>query len=164
MGARGIDRATATTAFAWLAWVIAMTHLGIGALSDQLDPRVPEVAGLVLQAVALLFAGYVTAATLPLYGIVIGVTQGVMGNVSGTAFARFFGRTAIGGIKGTAQTLSVAGAAAGPVLLAWGPDLLGGYRPTLWALIPLPLTLALACAVALRAPRARARDGAPRPG
>jgi len=160
MNARGIDRATATTAFAWLAWVIALTHLGIGALSDRLDPRVPVVAGLVLQAVALLLAGYVTAATLPLYGIAIGMTQGIMGNVSGTAFARFFGRTAIGGIRGTAQTLSVAGAAAGPVLLAWGPELLGGYRPTLWALIALPLGLALTCALALRPPDAH-RHGPP---
>jgi len=164
MGARGIDRPTATTAFAWLAWVIAMTHLGIGALSDRLDPRVPGVAGLVLQAAALLFAGHVTAATLPLYGVVIGVTQGVMGNVSGTAFARYFGRTAIGGIKGTAQTLSVVGAAAGPVLLAWGPDLLGGYLPTLWALIPVPLALALISAVALRPPLPRRANGSPAAG
>jgi sugar phosphate permease len=164
MGARGIDRATATTAFAWLAWVIAMTHLGIGALSDRLDPRIPVVTGLVLQATALLFAGHVTAATLPLYGVIIGVTQGVMGNVSGTAFARYFGRAAIGGIKGTAQTLSVVGAAAGPVLLAWGPDLLGGYLPTLWALIPVPLALALICAIALRPPRPRPANGPPTAG
>lgn len=105
-----------------------------------------------------------TAATLPLYGVVIGVTQGVMGNVSGTAFARYFGRAAIGGIKGTAQTLSVVGAAAGPVLLAWGPDLLGGYLPTLWALIPVPLALALICAIALRPPLPRRANGSPTAG
>jgi MFS transporter, OFA family, oxalate/formate antiporter len=152
MASRGIDRSTATTLFAWFAWVIAGTHLATGVLSDRLDPRVPVVTMLLLQAASLVFAGYVTPATLPVYGVLIGVTQGIMGNVSGTAFARFFGRSAIGGIKGTASTLSVAGAAAGPVLLAWGPDLLGGYGPTLWLLAPLPLALALACAIALRAP------------
>jgi MFS family permease len=107
---------------------------------------------LVLQAASLLFAAQVVPATLPLYGVLIGVTQGIMGNVSGTAFARYFGRRAIGGIKGTATTLSVAGAAAGPLLLAWGPEWLGGYRPTLWLLAPFPLALAVACAIHLRPP------------
>jgi MFS transporter, OFA family, oxalate/formate antiporter len=152
MASRGIDRSTATTLFAWFAWVIAGTHLATGVLSDRLDPRVPVVTMLVLQAATLVFAGYVTPTTLPVYGVLIGVTQGIMGNVSGTAFARYFGRSSIGGIKGTASTLSVAGAAAGPVLLAWGPDSLGGYGPALWLLAPIPLVLAAACAVALRAP------------
>jgi MFS transporter, OFA family, oxalate/formate antiporter len=152
MASRGIDRPTATSLFAWFAWVIAATHLATGVLSDRLDPRVPVVAMLVLQAASLVFAGYVTPLTLPVYGVLIGVTQGIMGNVSGTAFARYFGRSAIGGIKGTASTLSVGGAAAGPVLLAWGPDLLGGYGPTLWLLAPIPLALAVACALALRTP------------
>ena len=50
--------------------------------------------------------------------------------------------------------MAVAGTAAGPLLLAWGADALGGYVPSLWALLPLPATLALACAIALRPPRA----------
>jgi MFS transporter, OFA family, oxalate/formate antiporter len=152
MASRGIDRPTATSLFAWFAWVIAATHLATGVLSDRLDPRVPVVTMLVLQATSLVFAGYVTPLTLPVYGVLIGVTQGIMGNVSGTAFARYFGRSAIGGIKGTASTLSVGGAAAGPVLLAWGPDLLGGYGPALWLLAPIPLALAVACGIALRTP------------
>jgi MFS transporter, OFA family, oxalate/formate antiporter len=152
MASRGLDRATATSLFAWFAWVIAGTHLTIGVLSDRLDPRLPVVTMLVLQAASLVFAAQVVPATLPLYGVLIGVTQGIMGNVSGTAFARYFGRRAIGGIKGTATTLSVAGAAAGPLLLAWGPEWLGGYRPTLWLLAPFPLALAVACAIHLRPP------------
>jgi len=153
MATVGIDRAAATTTFAWFAWVIAVTHLGVGALSDRLDPRVPLVAMLLLQALALVAAGRVTAGSLPVYGALLGMTMGVAGNVSGTVFARFFGRAALGGIKGTAQTVSVAGTAAGPLLLAWSAEGLGGYLPALSALLPIPLLLAVACGLALRPPR-----------
>jgi MFS family permease len=152
MAARGIDRAAAAAVFTPFALVIAATNLGAGALIDRLDARVPVVAMLVLQAAGLAAATVVAGATLPLYGVLLGVTQGTMGVVSGSLFAKVFGRAAIGGIKGTAQTLSVAGAAAGPVLLALGAPLLGGYGPALWALVPLPLLLAVGVAAGLRTP------------
>ncbi|MDF1521664.1 MAG: MFS transporter [Trueperaceae bacterium] len=152
MAARGIDRAAAATVFTPFALVIAATNLGAGALIDRLNARVPVVAMLVLQAACLAAATVVAGPTLPLYGVLLGVTQGTMGVVSGSLFAKVFGRAAIGGIKGTAQTLSVAGAAAGPVLLALGIPFLGGYGPALWALVPLPLLLAIGVAVGLRKP------------
>ena len=157
MATRGIDRTAAAVVFAPFALVIAATNVGAGALIDRLDPRVPVVAMLVLQAAGLVTASAVGPGTLALYGVVLGVTQGLMGVVSGSLFARVFGRAAIGGIKGTAQTLSVGGAAAGPVLLALGAPLLGGYGPVLWALVPVPLALAVAVALRLRTPGAKAR-------
>ncbi len=153
MAARGIERLAAATVFTPFALVIAATNLGVGALVDRLDPRVPVVAMLVLQAGGLAAATVVTGATLPLYGVLLGMTQGTMGIVSGSLFARVFGRRAIGSIKGTAQTLSVGGAAAGPVLIAVGAPLLGGYGPVLLALTPLPLLLAVAVAFRLRTPQ-----------
>lgn len=156
MASRGIERAAAAAVFTPFALVIAATNLGAGALIDRLDARVPVVAMLVLQASCLAAATVVAGPTLPLYGVLLGVTQGLMGVVSGSLFAKVFGRAAIGGIKGTAQTLSVGGAAAGPVLLALGAPLLGGYGPVLWALTPLPLALAAAVALGLRTPRTAA--------
>lgn len=160
MSARGIDRAAAAAVFAPFALVIAATNLGAGALIDRVDARVPVVAMLVLQASCLAAATVVVGATLPLYGVLLGITQGLMGVVSGSLFARVFGRAAIGGIKGTAQTLSVAGAAAGPLLLALGAPLLGGYGPALWALVPLPLLLAVWVAIGLRTPPHQVGAGA----
>lgn len=156
MATRGIDRAAAAAVFAPFALVVAATNVGAGALIDRLDPRVPVVAMLVLQAACLAAASVVGPATLVFYGVVLGVTQGLMGVVSGSLFARLFGRSAIGGIKGTAQTLSAGGAGAGPVLLALGAPLLGGYGPALWLLVPLPLALAVAVALRLRTPHAAA--------
>ncbi len=159
MATRGIDRAAAAAVFAPFALVVAATNVGAGALIDRLDPRVPVVAMLVLQAACLAAASVVGPGTLALYGVVLGVTQGLMGVVSGSLFARVFGRAAIGGIKGTAQTLSAGGAGAGPVLLALGAPLLGGYGPALWLLVPLPLALAVAVAFRLRTPTQGATAG-----
>ena len=159
MATRGIDRAAAAAVFVPFALVVAATNVGAGALIDRLDARVPVVAMLVLQAACLAAASVVGPATLALYGVVLGVTQGLMGVVSGSLFARLFGRKAIGGIKGTAQTLSAGGAGAGPVLLALGEPLLGGYGPALWLLVPLPLALAVAVALWLRTPRQAATAG-----
>jgi MFS family permease len=159
MATRGIDRIAAAAVFAPFALVVAATNVGAGALIDRLDPRVPVVAMLVLQAACLATASVVGPATLPLYGVVLGVTQGLMGVVSGSLFARVFGRAAIGGIKGTAHLLSAGGAGAGPVLLAVGAPLLGGYGPALWLLVPLPLALAVAVALRLRTPANAAAPG-----
>jgi MFS transporter, OFA family, oxalate/formate antiporter len=159
MATRGIDRIAAAAVFAPFALVVAATNVGAGALIDRLDPRVPVVAMLVLQAACLGTASVVGPATLPLYGVVLGVTQGLMGVVSGSLFARVFGRAAIGGIKGTAHLLSAGGAGAGPVLLAVGAPLLGGYGPALWLLVPLPLALAVAVALRLRTPSSAAAPG-----
>jgi MFS family permease len=153
MATRGIDRATATSAFAYLAWLSASSNLFIGALSDRLGTRFAVVLMLLLQTASLLMASVVTPATLPLYAGLLGATMGVSGNVSGTAFARYFGRRAIGAIKGTAQTLSVGGAAAGPVLLSLAPTYLGDYGAGLWLLAFPPLLLAVASAAALTTPR-----------
>ena len=152
MASRGLERATATAAFAYLAWMSALVNLTTGALSDRLGVRIPVVLMLLLQAGTLLMATLVTSATLPLYAALIGATMGMSGNLAGSAYAYLFGRRALGAIRGLATTLSVAGAASGPVIFSLASSSFGGYTPLLLALTPLTIALAVASLVALRRP------------
>ncbi len=152
MSVRGMDRLAAAGVFVPLAFVSAGANLGTGMLIDRLAPRFVVSAMLLAMAASLVGATLVQDATLWLYGALLGLTQGTMGAVSGTVFAAYFGRRAIGGIKGTASALSVAGASAGPVLLAWGQGLADSYVPVLLVAALWPLALAVG-ALFLRRPK-----------
>lgn len=161
MGTRGMDRLAAAGVFVPLALVSAATNVGAGLLLDRVAPRFVISGMLVAMAASLIGATLVAEPTLWLYGGVLGLTQGAMGAVSGTAYASYFGRRAIGGIKGTAQTLSVGGAAAGPLLFAWGHDASGTYGPVLIGAALWPLALAVGALFIRRPKRAEiAGDGA----
>ena len=143
MSVRGMDRLAAAGVFVPLAFVAAGANFGAGLLLDRVAPRFMVCAMLLAMAASLVAATLVQGPSLWLYGGLLGLTQGTMGAVSGTVFAAYFGRRAIGGIKGTAQTLSVGGAAAGPVLLAWGQSAAASYVPVLLIAALWPLGLAV---------------------
>ncbi len=161
MGVRGMDRLAAAGVFVPMALVSAATNVGAGLLLDRVAPRFVISGMLVAMAASLIGATLVAEPTLWLYGGVLGLTQGAMGAVSGTAYASYFGRRAIGGIKGTAQTLSVGGAAAGPLLFAWGHDASGTYGPVLIGAALWPLALAVGALFIRRPKRAEGVDGNP---
>lgn len=161
MAAGGLDRAAAAAVFVPFGAVIAGANLLTGVLMDRVRPRVLLAVMLALQAAALVLAGWVLGGPgLLLYGAVLGATQGMKGAISGAVYAHLFGRAHIGAIKGLAGTLSVAGTAAGPLLLALGRDLFGAYEPAL-ALLAVPPALLGAAALFLRGADRRA---APAPG
>ena len=152
MAARGMDRLAAAGVFVPLAFVSAATNLGAGMLLDRVAPRFVVSAMLAGMTLSLVGATQVAGGSLWLYGALLGITQGTMGAVSGTAYASYFGRRAIGGIKGTAQTLSVGGAAIGPLLFAWGQAVTGSYVGVVLAVAAWPAALAIG-ALFLRRPR-----------
>ena len=153
MSVRGMDRLAAAGVFVPLAFVSAGTNLLAGIALDKVAPRFVVSAMLVAMTASLVGATLVHGGSLWVYGALLGFTQGTMGAVSGTVYASYFGRRAIGGIRGTATTLSVGGAAAGPALLALGQELAGSYVPVLVALAAWPLALAVG-ALFLRRPKA----------
>ena len=153
MSVRGMDRLAAAGVFVPLAFVSAGANFGSGLLLDRVAPRFMVCVMLLAMTASLVAATLVQGSSLWLYGGLLGLTQGTMGAVSGTVFAAYFGRRAIGGIKGTAQTLSVAGAAAGPVLLAWGQSVADSYVPVLLITALWPLGLAVG-ALFVRRPKA----------
>jgi MFS transporter, OFA family, oxalate/formate antiporter len=159
MSVRGMDRLAAAGVFVPMALVSAATNMLAGILLDRVAPRFVVSGMLVAMAASLAGATLVAEPTLWLYGAILGLTQGAMGAVSGTAYASYFGRRAIGGIKGTAQTLSVGGAAAGPLLLAWGQAATGSYEGVLFAAALWPLALAIGALFIPRPRRPGSADG-----
>ena len=143
MSARGMERLAAAGVFVPMAFVSAATNLGAGMLLDRVSPRFVLSAMLSAMTLSLVGATLVSGSTLWLYGALLGLTQGSMAAVNGTAYASYFGRRAIGGIKGTAQTLSVGGAAVGPLLFAWGQSVSGAYTGVVLAAAAWPALLAI---------------------
>ncbi|MDR9391106.1 MAG: MFS transporter [Trueperaceae bacterium] len=152
-----VGRRAAAAAFVPLGLAVGASNLLAGAAFDRIAPRFLLAGMLVLQAVALVMAAFLQPSWLLLYGIVIGLTQGTSGSVTGAIYATYFGRAHLGAIKGTATTLTVAGTAIGPLLFAVGRDLAGGYAPVLMASALVPIGFA-AASLRLRPPVAPGRS------
>lgn len=145
MAAGGLDRAAAAALFVPLGAATAGANLLGGVLMDRVRPRYLLAAMLGLMAAALLLAGLGSGgAAVLVYGGLLGAASGTRNAVSGAVYAHLFGRLHIGSIKGLANTLTVAGTAAGPLLLALGRDAFGSYGPALVLLALPPAGLALA--------------------
>lgn len=148
----GIDRATAAAVFIPVGLTTAALNLGTGMLLDRIAPRVLVSLMLAFQAAGLIMAAFVSAPLLIAYGVILGITSGMRGAISGSIYAHYFGRAAIGSIKGAATTINVAGSAVGPLLFALGHAAADGYVPVLLLSSLIPIGLAVA-ALWLRPPR-----------
>ncbi|MFP4229189.1 MAG: MFS transporter [Salinivenus sp.] len=145
----GVGRDLAAQFFVPLGVGTAAFNLCTGWLVDRLAPRA------LLGGLLVLFGGMMgalpavdTAVEVWAYGSVFGMVQGMQGALLGSAFAFYFGRAHHGTIRGLANTVFIGGTAIGPAALALGPDVLGGFAPILWIIVPIPLVLAGAAFVA----------------
>jgi MFS family permease len=140
----GVGRDLAAQFFIPLGVVTAVFNVSTGWLVDRAPPR------LLLAGQLGLFGGMIaglpavdTTLTVWLYGSVFGVSQGMQQALIGSAYAYYFGRRHHGTIRGFANTIFIGGTAIGPAVLALGPDLMSGFTPILWMLVPIPGLLAL---------------------
>lgn len=140
----GIGRTDAALAFVYYGAVSAVANLTTGALLRFVPPRFLLSAMLLGLAASLLLAGSPSgAASVPLYGALLGLRTGMYGSLQGNVFAYYFGRRHFGAIKGFVSRMLVIGSALGPLLFATGFDLFGSYTTTL-AACAAP-TFAVAC-------------------
>lgn len=145
MNENGVDRGGAALMFVAYGFLVAVATLGTGFLIDRVAPRFLLSASLGLMAAAMLTASSVaTTAAIIGYGVLLGAMQGMNQTIQSTVYGHYFGRLHFGAIKGLATTITVAGTAAGPLLVAWGFDLSASYQPVLWTASVLPLALAVA--------------------
>ncbi|MEX1249237.1 MAG: MFS transporter [Acidimicrobiia bacterium] len=144
MAENGISRSGATVMFVSYGLVAAGANLITGFLIDRTPPRFLMSGSLLLLVAAMAAAPRIgTAGAVVGYGAVLGAMQGMSQAVQSTVYAHYFGRLHIGAIKGFANTITIAGSAAGPLLLALGFEITGSYSPVLlWtALLPLAIGL-----------------------
>jgi MFS family permease len=149
LGERGLTPAQAAANFIpQMAAGLAAT-LATGYLADRVSDRVLIIASLAVLTGALAAAGYVSPGWSAIgYGIAIGVAGNSFRIIEATAFPACFGLAHIGAIRGVVHTLTVAGSAFGPLLLALGHAWAGSYRPVLLALTALPMAAIAFAAIA----------------
>ncbi len=144
MAENGITRTGATVMFVSYGLVAAAANLLTGFLIDRMPPRFLMSGSLLAMVAAMLVApGIGTEAAVIGYGAVLGAMQGMSQAVQSTVYAHYFGRLHIGAIKGFSSTITIAGTAAGPLLLALGFEASGSYAPVLLWTALLPLTIGL---------------------
>ncbi len=126
----------ADVAAEWLAnglLLAGFATLLAGFLIDRLRPsyvRVLELAALASILVLSAFIG-VGAWTLPLWAVLLAMSNGMGSVFDGAVYANLFGRRHLGEIRGFVQTLGVTGTAAGPLLLSLSFDATGTYTVSL---------------------------------
>lgn len=124
----GLDRATASYMFVILGAVIASSNFITGLALDRIPPRLLVSVMLIFLCITLVMSTYVSSfPTLIIFTLFLGTGGGMRGVLDGAIYAHYFGRLHSGSIKGFAAMISIAGTAAGPIILALGRDLFGSY-------------------------------------
>lgn len=140
-GLEPVDAAATLTVFA--VSLAAMQFVG-GALADRMPAHCLLAFGMgcLSAAVAVLYA-----ASSPWQahasGVILGLGQGIFFGVSQPLWARYFGRTHIGKIRGALMTFNVACSSLGPLIAGVTRDWQGNFSLALFVFVVLPLPIAL---------------------
>jgi MFS family permease len=127
LGGRGLSAPAAAAALSVLGIASAAGTLVAGAFADRLTTRaLLTTFTSVLAAGTAVFLAPTGALSYVAFAL-IGLSNGVWGVVSGIAWARTYGLTAIGKLQGLSSATVIAGAAAGPLPLALALSATGAY-------------------------------------
>ena len=140
----GLTPNLAAAIFVPIAVTTAIVNLGSGVLVDRVPVRILLAIGLFFQALSLLMARSLSSPTLALvFGVVLGVSSGLIRILGGVVWAMYFGRRHLGRITGFATMITITGSALGPMPLGIGRDLLGSYNFALLISAFIPLLLGI---------------------
>lgn len=130
--------------------------LGVGFLADRLPGRLMLGVSMALLAAAALLIQVLDVPPAPLvYAVTLGFAMGTGFAAEGVLYPRYFGVREIGAIRGLAFTISVAGAALGPIIVGVARGASDSYALASLALAWMPVALVLGTLV-VRAPVRRA--------
>lgn len=147
-----MSAATAAATFVPVAASAAAMRLLGGCLIDRIPARWLLIGSLIGQSTALVMTPFLTGRAMGYaYGMVRGLTSGLMASVAGVIWPMYFGRRHLGAISGVASMILIIASALGPMPMGIARDLLGSYRLVLTVAGIIPLTLA-GLAVTLRPP------------
>ena len=142
--ANGFRVQDSTRAITIMALTTAATQLVGGILADRLTMRWLLMTAMSLMGLCCVILTEPTdLSTLMLGYGVFGCGQGIISVVSGTVWARSFGRTHLGKIRGLSLTVAVAASAVGPVIMSVSADYLGGFGHSLWFFAGLSVVCAV---------------------
>ncbi len=141
----GLTADAAAAVFVPIAVTTALANLGSGVLADRIQPRFLLVVSLAVQAVSLLMATHLASIEVAIvYGVTLGVTDGLTRTVNSMIWATYFGRAHLGSITGITSTIVIFGSALGPMPFGIARDLMGSYETVLMISAVIPVGLGLA--------------------
>jgi sugar phosphate permease len=161
---KGLTQADAARTFTTFAVSLGAMHLVGGFLADRLPLNrllCVSVGGLGVSVLVLLRAD--SPAGVHSYAVLMGLSQGLLTAVTGPLWARYYGRSHLGKIRGSLGTALVAASSLGPFIVGGARDYLGGYQEVLLLLAIIPLPLSFAALLATPPGRER-RSEIPVPG
>jgi MFS family permease len=140
----GLTPNLAAAVFVPIAVTTAIVNWGSGLLVDRVPLRILLTIGLLFQAVSLLMACSLSGITLALlFGVVLGISSGLIRILGSVVWAVYFGRHHLGSITGFTSMITIIGSAMGPMPLGIGRDLLGSYNLALIISAAIPLLLGI---------------------
>ena len=140
----GLTSNLAAAVFVPIAVTTAIVNWGSGILVDRVPVRILLAIGLFFQALSLLMARSLSGTTLALvFGVVLGVSSGLIRILGSVVWAMYFGRHHLGSITGFTSMITITGSALGPMPLGIGRDILGSYNLALTLSAGIPLLLGI---------------------
>jgi len=140
------EAASLTTVFG--ITLIVMQMVG-GALADRFPPTALLFIGLSFFSTGLALVSFASAGwMLLLAGILFGCGQGTFFGALQPIWARCYGRTHLGKIRGFLMTTMVGSSSIGPLVAGVTFDTWGSFSPAMYAFTLAPIPLAILCLLA----------------
>lgn len=140
------EAASLTTIFG--TTLIVMQMVG-GALADRFPPTALLFVGLSFFSTGLALVSFAsTGGMLLLAGVLFGCGQGTFFGAMQPIWARCYGRTHLGKIRGFLMTMMVGSSSIGPLVAGVTFDMWGSFSPAMYAFTLAPIPLAILCLLA----------------
>ena len=137
---KGLEPALAAGVLSFMAPMALAGSFVAGILVDRVANRFVLAAALTLFVLAVIWATLMTSPWQGfLYGGMFGLSQGMSMTVNMVIWPNYFGRSALGSIRGVASTAMVAAAALGPLPFGYAVTLSGSYNVALLTFVTLPM-------------------------
>lgn len=143
---QGLEASFAAGVYLPIAITAAGTTFLMGYLSDHVKLRYLLAAGLLFQAASLLMAIWIRdPLSVIIFGIILGVTNGIPRALGTVVWPTFYGRKHLGSIYGFTSAMMVIGAALGPLPFGFVFDRIGSYHPVLWVFAVISILFGGVC-------------------
>ena len=124
----GLGSSAAVGIYLPIAFIRAIITYGSGLMIDRLPVQRILALSFVIQGLALGIMPSVTSlGTLNIFGVLVGIADGLFIPVVGVIWATYFGRNHLGSITGVTTALFIIGSALGPLLFGIARDLSGNF-------------------------------------
>ena len=162
MNSRGIGNTEATLILSITAGAAVLSTIGTGYLLDRIPNRLLLAIGQIILMAAMLWTlAIYDSWQAVIYGILIGLTQGLNYTTMKVIFPNYFGRKHLGSITGFVTIGMVVSGGLGPLPFGALYQLTGNYNLAILSFLVLPVLCALAALLAsppTSSPRPNATD------